>query len=164
MQYIYIGKLVNTHGIKGEVRILSSFKYKSDVFMPGNFLYLGDKHIKKEIKSYRKHKEFDMVCFNDINDINDVLPYKGQSVYFDRNEVLISGILNEDIIGLDVYDRGSFVGSVSSILQGKAYDILEIKNETKTFLVPNIDVFVKNIDLDKHIVEIESIEGLLYEN
>ena len=51
MQYIYIGKLVNTHGIKGEVRILSSFKYKSDVFMPGNFLYLGDKHIKKEIKS-----------------------------------------------------------------------------------------------------------------
>ena len=49
MQYIYIGKLVNTHGIKGEVRILSSFKYKSDVFMPGNFLYLGDKHIKKEI-------------------------------------------------------------------------------------------------------------------
>ncbi len=76
-----------------------------------------------------------MVCFTDINDINDVLPYKGQSVYFDRNEVLISGILNEDIIGLDVYDRGSFVGSVSSILQGKAYDILEIKNETKTFLV-----------------------------
>ena len=72
--------------------------------------------------------------------------------------------MNEDIIGLDVYDRGSFVGSVSSILQGKAYDILEIKNETKTFLVPNIDVFVKNIDLDKHIVEIESIEGLLYEN
>ena len=43
MNLICIGKLVNTHGIKGEVRIISDFKYKSDVFKIGNCLYIDDK-------------------------------------------------------------------------------------------------------------------------
>lgn len=41
MQYLYIGKLVNTHGIKGEVRLISNFKHKSKVFVPGFKFYVG---------------------------------------------------------------------------------------------------------------------------
>ena len=39
MDYIYIGKIVNTHGIKGEVRILSDFKYKDRIFKNGFNMY-----------------------------------------------------------------------------------------------------------------------------
>ena len=57
MEYLYLGKIVNTHGIKGEIRILSDFKYKSDVFKIGNNLYIGKNKIQEVINSYRVHKE-----------------------------------------------------------------------------------------------------------
>ena len=55
---LYIGNLVNTHGIKGEVKIISKFKYKSQVFKKGNNLYIDEE--KLTINSYRPHKQFDL--------------------------------------------------------------------------------------------------------
>ena len=164
MNYIYIGDIVNTHGIKGEVKILSSFKFKSSVFIKGTFLYVGKDKTKLEINSYRKHKMFDMVTFVGINDINDVLRYKGESVYIDKNEVTIDGILNEDLIDMSVYGDDSFVGHVTGVLNNGLYDILVIENNNSKSLVPNIDEFVLNIDVDNKRIDINIIEGLINEN
>lgn len=164
MNYIYIGKIVNTHGIKGEVRIVSHFKYKSSVFIKGTFLYVGNGKTKLEIKSYRKHKIFDMVTFVGIDDINDVIKYKGESVYIDRNEVKIDGILNEDLINMDVFDEDSFIGKVTDILNNGVYDILVVENDKSKNFVPNIEEFIKNIDLDNKKIQINMIEGLINEN
>ena len=71
MNKVYIGKIVNTHGIKGELRIRSDFLYKDRVFVIGNNLIIDDKEY--NIKGYRKHKTFDMVFLNDYHDINEVL-------------------------------------------------------------------------------------------
>ena len=75
MKYLYIGKIVNTHGIKGEVRILSDFEYKDLVFKVNNKLYLGDQKEEIIINSYRHHKNYEMITFNNITNINDVLKY-----------------------------------------------------------------------------------------
>ena len=61
MNKIYIGKVVNTHGIKGEIRILSNFEYKDKVFKVNNKLIIGDKTY--EIKSHRIHKGYNMFLF-----------------------------------------------------------------------------------------------------
>lgn len=164
MNYIYIGKIVNTHGIKGEVRIISHFKYKSSVFAKGNFLYVGSGKAKLEIKGYRKHKIFDMVSFVGIDDINDILKYKGEPVYIDRNEIKIDGILNEDLINMDVFNNDSFVGRVTDILNNGVYDILVIEKEKSKNFVPNIEEFIKSIDLNNKRIEINMIEGLINEN
>lgn len=84
MKYIYIGKVSNTHGIKGEIRILSNFLKKDLVFKKDNVLYFGNNKEKEIINTYRKHKEYDMVTLNGINNINEVLKYKGLNVYIDR--------------------------------------------------------------------------------
>ena len=55
MEYIKVGKLVNTHGIKGEIRILSDFDKKSLVFKSGVNLYIGEHKEKVTIESYRPH-------------------------------------------------------------------------------------------------------------
>lgn len=164
MNYIYIGDIVNTHGIKGEVKILSHFKYKSSVFISGTCLYIGQNKIKKVIKSYRHHKIFDMVTFVGIDDINDVLEYKGEPVYIDKNEVMIDGILNEDLISMDVYNDDSFIGKVTDVLNNGVYDILVIENEKNRSLVPNINEFIRKIDLDNKKIQINVIEGLINEN
>ena len=91
MEYIYVGKIVNTHGIKGEIRILSDFKYKNEIFKENFKLYIGTQKQEMIIKNYRKHKMYDMVLFYDINDINEVLKYKGQSVYINKDDIKVDG-------------------------------------------------------------------------
>lgn len=164
MDFIYIGDIVNTHGIKGEVRILSDFKYKDFIFLKDNNLYVGNNKEKLVINSYRKHKMFDLVTFSGINDINDVLIYKGDKVYINRNEVTIDGYYNEDLIDLDVYGNDLYVGKVTDIVNNGIYDILVIDKDSIKNLVPNIPEFVLNIDLENHRIDINVIKGLINEN
>ena len=154
---LYIGKVVNTHGIKGEIRIISDFKYKDEVFKIKNNIYIDN--IKYEIMSYRIHKNYDMLVLKDVNNINDAEKLKGLDVYIKREEYTFSGILDEDIIGLDVYDNDEYKGKVVEILKSKKYDLLVIDG-IKRHMVPNIPEFIKNIDLDKKIINIEYIRGL----
>ena len=161
MNYIYIGKIVNTHGIKGEVRIKSDFKYKKDVFKKDFNIYIGNDKIKQTINTYRVHKDYDMVTFNNINNINDVLMYKGLSVYVIKEELNIDGILDEDIIGMKVYSDKKVVGEVTDILKNKAHDILMVDNK---YMIPYIDEFIKKIDVEKKEIYINEIEGLLNED
>ena len=154
---IYLGKIVNTHGIKGEIRILSDFKYKDDVFKKDNIVYINN--IKYIIKSYRKHKQYDMITLDSINDINDAERIKGFDIYINREDYKFSGILNEDLIGLNVYDNDIYKGKVIDILKGNKYDLLIIDG-IKKHMVPNISQFIKKIDLDKKIIYIEYIRGL----
>lgn len=164
MNYIYIGDIVNTHGIKGEVKILSHFKYKSNVFIKGTPIYIGKNKEKQVINSYRKHKIFDMITLLGFDDINEVLRFKGEPVYIDKNEVKIDGILNEELINMDVYNEDSFIGKVTDILNNGVYDILVIEKENNKNLVPNINEFIKNIDLENKKIQINMIEGLINEN
>ena len=164
MNYVYIGKIVNTHGIKGEVRILSDFPYKNEVYKKDTRLYIGKNKEKVMVEHYRQHKIFDMLMFGGINDINDVIKYKGESIYFAREEIKLPGLLDEDYLGLKVYNNNKYVGIVTSILKNKANDILVVENDQNRNLIPNISEFVKTIDMDEKKIEIESIEGLLHEN
>lgn len=158
---VYIGEIVNTHGIKGEVRIISNFKYKELVFKSGFNVYIGKTREKLTIATYRKHKNYDMVTFVGINDINDVLGYKGDAVYINRDDIEIDGYVNEDIIGLEVYSKDRLLGSVTSILDNGAHEIIVIDDK---HMVPFVSQFVGNIDLENKKIYINEIEGLIDEN
>lgn len=160
--YIYIGKIVNTHGIKGEVRILSDIEYKKEIFKKGNSLYIGKEKIKMTINTYRVHKNFDMVTFNGINDINEVLKYKGGSVYIKKEEVNIDGYFDSELIDFEVYtDR--IVGKIVSIRNHGVQKLLEIQGK-KLYLVPKVESFIKNIDFENKIIYINNIKGLIDED
>lgn len=163
MEYIYVGEIVNTHGIKGELRIISDFKYKNDIFKENFKLYVGREKEELTIKSTRYHKIYDMILFNDINDINDAIIYKGDKVYINKEDLKIDGYLNEDLIGLDVYGN-SYIGKVKEIIKSKAHEILVIEKEDKKYMVPNIKEFIKKVDLENKKIEINEIEGLIDEN
>ena len=85
---IYIGKIVSTHGIKGELRILSDFEYKDRVFKVGNKLVINNKDY--VIRSYRHHKNFEMVTLDDYHDINEVLFLLKNKVYFKESDLELS--------------------------------------------------------------------------
>ena len=155
MEYLNIGKIVNTHGIKGEVRILSSFSDKS-IFKPGNILYINNDAL--EITSYRVHKNYDMVTFKGINDINEVLKYKGMDVLIKRDD--IDNFIIEDLIGYDVY-TDKLVGKIDRLIANIKYVILVLDNGS---MIPYIDNFIEKVDNDNKIVYVKEIEGLINEN
>lgn len=161
MNLIKIGMVSNTHGLKGEIRILSDFKFKENVFKKEKKLYIMNNEL--IINSYRKHKDYDMITFNDLNTIEDVLIYKGEDVYIDRDTLEYEGYLDCDLIGLDVYNEDKLMGKVVDILKTNAHDILVIQNG-KRHMVPNINEFIQDINLDKGIMHINYIEGLVNED
>ncbi len=163
MHYICIGEIVNTHGIKGELRILSDIEYKDHIFQKGVHLYIGKTKKEETIETYRFHKIYDMVTLTGLNDINDVLGYKGEKVYINREEFVFPSFLKEDLIGLNVKSNG-YQGKVTSILKSKAHDILVIEKEEKRHLVPYVDALIEKIDFEHHIIEIKDMKGLFDED
>jgi 16S rRNA processing protein RimM len=163
MNYIYIGDVVNTHGLKGEVRLLSDFKFKDSVFKNGMKFYIGKNKNEEIVNTYRKHKNYDMVTFIDRNHIEDVLIYKNEPVYVNRDDIEYEGYLDEDLIGLEVYCEDKHIGHVDSILKTNAHDILVVKNGSK-HMIPNIAEFIDKVDLENKRLDIVYMKGLLNED
>ncbi len=155
---LYIGELVNTHGIKGEVRIISFFKYKNIIFKPNNYLYINNEKLK--IKTYRKHKNYDMVTFENYDNINDILKFKGNKVYINKDEFKFPGPLNEDLFGKKVYDKDKYIGTLINIINNNGQEILVIKGN-KEYLIPYVDEFVKNIG---STIQLDLIKGFIDED
>lgn len=162
MKYVLIGKLVNTHGLKGEVRILSDFKYKDKVFIPGMKIYIGRDKVCEEITGYRHHKIFEMITMDGYNDINEVLKYKGEYVFINRSDLVLGDnqYLDEEIIGLSVMVGNSCKGLVKKIENHNGNEILIVENDDKRFLIPyNFDIIL-SVSLEKKQLEVQDIKGL----
>ena len=157
MDLIYIGKIVNTHGLKGEIKIISDFKYKLDVFKNNNVIYINNN--KHTIKSYRYHKIYDMITLENVESIEQAEEIKGLNIYINKSDYKFNGYLNEELIGLDVYDKEKYKGKVVDILKTPTNDLFVIDG-VKKHMVPNIPKFIKEIDLKNKKINIEYIRGL----
>ena len=163
MEYLCIGKIVNTHGIKGEVRLLSDFKFKNKVFVDGFVIYIGKDKVKEVINSYRPHKQFDMITIKGIININDVLKYKGSKVYISKNDLVLDDneYLDEDLIGFDVFMNKELRGRVVKIKKDTYQKQLVVNKEGKEYLVPLVYGIIKDINLNDGIITLDDIGGLL---
>ena len=153
-----LGIIVNTHGIKGEVRIISNFEYKDRIFKVGNSIYLNNNEELK-IDTYRKHKNYDMITFNNITDIRDVMRYKGQSVYYDKDKLVLNDneYLDDDLINLDAYYNNTLIGKIDNIELNGNKKLFVINNK----LIPYNDNFIESIDIPNNKIILKNLEGLI---
>ena len=160
MNYLYIGKLVNTHGIKGEVRILSNFRHKDKVFIKGFKFYVGKDKKEYAVETYRKHKNFDMVVFKDNYDINLIEHLKGSFVYINKDELKLdkNKFLSVDLIGFDVIINDKTIGVIKDVLDTPANEVLVLDNN---IMIPYVDAFIKEIDIKNKKVSVYEVKGLL---
>lgn len=162
MEFLYVGKIVNTHGIKGEIRILSNFDKKDLVFKPGMKLYFGDKKEEFVITSFRHHKEYEMVCLEGFNNINQVLQFMKMKVFVKKEDLnLASGdYVLEELVGLNVVFNDTKIGKVCEIVYNSSNILLSVSAD-KNFYIPNNPNFIKNVDLGKGEIIVDNIEGLM---
>lgn len=153
---VLVGKYVKTHGIKGEIKVRSNFLYKDRIFQTGKKVFLKDQEF--TIKDYRKHQEYDMLTFEGINDINQILSLKGNFLYANREDLGLKQeeYLDSDLIGLDLYQNNIFVGKVR--------DIAFITKNKKLLVINSHYVpfeLIKKVDLKNKRIDIEEVLGLL---
>lgn len=165
MEYIQIGKIINTHGVKGELKVDVYTDFAEERFKKNSSIYIGEEHEKVTVKSYRIHNGFMLLTLKDLEDINLILKYKNQYIYKSDKDIkpLDDGYYFRDLRDLDVYVEGELVGKVKYAETGTRSNYLRIvKNDGKEALVPILDVFIKNVDLDNKRIEIIKMEGLLW--
>lgn len=164
-----VGKIVNTHGIKGEVKIIKITDF-DDRFDVGNKLYFLGKNEKKPIQltvaSHRMHKQFDLVQFESYNTI-EVAEKLKEGMLMIREEQ--RGTLDEgdfyyhEIIGCTVYtNENEELGNIKEILAPGANDVWVVtRPNQKDLLIPYISDVVKEVDIEEKKIIIEPMEGLL---
>ena len=164
MEYIRIGKILNTHGIKGELKVEIYTDFKEERFKKDSFIYIGEDKERVTCKGYRMHHEFLLLTLKDLEDINLVLKYKNAIIYkaLEDIEPCKDGYYFRDLKGLDVYVENMKVGSVLNAESGISSNYIRVKsNDTKEVLVPINNVFIKNVDLENKRIDIVKMEGLL---
>lgn len=157
MELVYIGRVITTHGIKGEIKLRSNFIYKDKAFKEGNTIYINKDLY--TITSYRKHKEYDMLVLKEIDDISKAIPLKQSLVYINRDLLnLNSNYVYEDYIGSTVYFNNKKIGVVK--------DIIDCGNNNMNFVinkkyVPFNNNFIESFDKDNKTLVLKNVEELL---
>ena len=168
MDFLNVGKIVNTHALQGEVKVMSNSDFKEERFKKGSELFIDfeGEHVPVVVATHREHKGMDLLKFKLLNSINDVEKYKGC-------DLLVSGEFideldeNEfyyfEIIGCTVKTtEGEVLGEVSEILETGANDVWIVKRPgKKDALIPYIEDVVKEVNIEDKEVLIEVMEGLL---
>lgn len=167
-----VGKIVNTHGIKGEVRVISNTDFPEERYKPGNTLYLFLQHVKEPkkvtVSSHRIHKQFNLLAFEETPSLTEVEPFKNAIIKVPETDLSELGD-NEyyfyEIIGCTVFsEEGKKIGTVKEILTPGANDVWVIsRNEGKDVLIPYIEEIVKEVNIREKMIKIHVMEGLLDE-
>ncbi|MCL0318362.1 ribosome maturation factor RimM [Apilactobacillus xinyiensis] len=174
MNFYNIGKIVNTQGLNGEVRVNSVTDFPEKRFKIGNVVYafLNDGSSEKlEIDGVRKHKNFILLHFKGKPSINDIEYLKPSQLKISENELSTDDLkpgeyYYHQIIGLDVYDLdNNHLGQIKDIMSLGPNDVWVVGRENKKdLLLPKIDQVIKKVDLDNNQIIVELMEGLDDEN
>lgn len=163
-KYLEAGKLINTHGVRGEFKMDAWCDSLSDYLRVKAFYLEKNENSALKIEKIRVFGKFLLVKFEGIDTLDDALRYKAKTVYVDRNDLKLKdgAVFLSDIIGLDAIDVNTdkVFGKVVDVTDKGSGNLYEIElSSGKTCLVPAVDFFVKKIDLEKGVY-INVIEGL----
>ena len=166
MEYVLIGKIVNTFGIKGELKLESYTDFADERFAKDSLVYISESHLPFAVLKHREYKGMLLVTLKDNEDINLVERYKGMNVYKSKDDIkpLKEGeYYFSDLKNLDVYVEDKKVGKVLRVEEGMKYNFLRIlkDEDKKEILVPYLESFVKNVSLENGTISIIKMEGLL---
>jgi len=164
MEFYETGKIINTHGLKGLIRI-EYYHYKPKKLMEASSIYVGKEKTKYSIKNITVNKKI-LLNLHGLDDINEAEKLKNSKIFInlEEKELLIEDkdeYFIEDIIGLNVYDtKDKYIGKITNIHKTGKNDIYEIDNDIKK-LIPASKQFIKIIDLKNNKIIVELIEGLI---
>lgn len=163
MEKIKIGKIVNTVGLKGEVKVCN-YSDSIEIYETIESIYVEDRLT--VIENVRAQKNMVILKLEGADDRNAAEALRGKELYItedDLPELPEGQYYVRDLIGMSVTEEdGNLLGHVTDVLQNTAQDIFEVESENgKKLLIPKVDHFVLDIDAEKREITVRLIEGML---
>lgn len=164
MEYIAVGKIINTFGIKGEVKV---YPYTDDIerFSELKTVFIGKNKFKVEIENVKYHKGFAIIKFIGFNNINEVLLYKDDLIYIIEKDLKVlpdNHYFIFDLMDCEVIDiSGKKLGYLTNVLQYASNDVYAVKNKNKEFLIPAVKEFIKEVNIEEKRIIVRTIEGMI---
>lgn len=160
-EYIPVGRIVNAHGTRGEVRLqpdglTPSFLTRFDTFyLDGQPLRPTANHV---------HKSFVLLKLPEVDDMNAALALKGKTLSIRRADAPLKEgeYFDQDLLGLQVYhcENGELLGELVAVDSYPASKVYTVKGE-KEYLIPAIpEVFIRSVDLDANRMDVHILEGM----
>ena len=159
-RFLEAGQIVNTHGVQGEVKIVPWCD--TPEFLCGfRTLYIDGAPV--EVRSARAHKGNVLARLEGVSDVNAAMRLKGKVVSIDRTGVELPDGRHflADLMGLEVRDAdtGEVLGVIEDILTPPAHEVYVVRGRRK-FMIPAVDEFVKEIDVDGGFIRVKLSEGM----
>ena len=168
MEFLAVGQVVRTIGLKGEVKIYPSTHFRDTRFKKGSrvFLLNENNEIEKEltIKAHRVNGNCDNLIFEEISSIEDAEKINKKYLFVEKNREILekNEYFYSDLIGMKVdFDNGKEIGVVKAIEEYNSYVTLRVKTNGKDVLVPFVKAFIKSVSLEEKHIIVNYIEGLL---
>ena len=164
---LQVGIITSTHGVRGEVKVYPTtddprrFRRLKEVFLD-----TGKEKMNLEIEGVKFFKQFVILKFKGLDNINDIEKYRQKSLYvtrknavrLQRDEYFIA-----DLIGLKVQDEdGKELGTVKDVIETGANDVYEVEMaDGKSLLLPANKQCILNVDVENGTMQVHVLEGLL---
>ena len=161
LESVKIGRIVNAHGIRGEVRVQP---YRQDPHFLTLFktFYIKGQPVKPT--SCHIHKSLVLMKFPGVEDMNTALTYKGIDLYVRRDDPKMPDdvVFDEELLDMEVIsdDTGEVLGVITEVTEYPAHDVYTVRGKQE-FMIPAVpDVFIKSIDLDANQMVVHLLEGM----
>lgn len=166
MKKIKIGQIVRPFGLKGEVKVKLFTDFPELRFVVGTSLFLtslkGD--IDVVIASFRMHQGFALVSFEGKPSIDDIEGYRNCELLIDEQRIEHGEdeVYFYDLIDCKVVDEHNvLLGMISEVIDSPAHAIIRVKREGKDLLIPYVDAFIIDEDMNEKKITVRLIEGML---
>ena len=170
MEFLTVGQVVRTIGLKGEVKIYPSTHFRDTRFKKGSrvFLLNENNEVGREltIKAHRTNGNCDNLIFEEITTIEEAEKLNKKYLFVEKNQEILgkNEYFYSDLIGMKVdFDNGKEIGVVKAIEEYTSYATLRVKTNGKDVLIPFVQAFIKSVSLEEKHIIIDYIEGLLWE-
>ena len=166
MEYLKLGKIIDTFSLDGSVKIFSTTNNQDIRFKKGKkiFIQIDNDYKEVTINSYRHSPKGDILHFEEITNVDEALLYKGKELFVikDIKDLKEGYYFFTDLIGCEVLSQGKSVGKVIDVEEYPAQDTLRVKaNNGKEFFVPFVKAFIKSVNIESKQIEVLLVEGML---
>lgn len=166
MEYLKLGKIIDTFSLDGTVKIFSTTTNQEIRFKKGKKVLIKTEEEYKEvtINSYRHSPKGDYLRFDEIINVDEAISLKGKELFVikDRNDLKEGYYFFSDLIDCDTISDGEKVGKVIDVEEYPAQITLKVKaNNGKIFFVPFVKAFIKSVNIESKQIDIVLLEGML---
>lgn len=158
--FVYVGKFFGTHGLKGEIKLKTSFSYLDKILVSGFCFYVGNDKVKLELSSFRFHNGVYLVSFSGVS-YEDVSCFVNKRVYVLKDDLCLSSneLVIEDYIGLDAVFNGDCFGKINDIVDTGSSNYVFFIKGSREILIPFNSNFISLVN-SKEVV-FKNVEGFL---